>query len=413
MKIIDSVKKSKGLIAGAVSVLFIAVLIVVFVLNLADRETSATASAGQASAGNLKQDKKGTADKKKKEGNTEEETTSEPEGEHQEEPETILQVTITSNDTTVIQNPDGTTSTLNPGEVVNIVKEVTNENGEKMYQLDNGGYISAEKVSSPVTKPVETSAGNNNPEQNNHSANGQGNNTPSEVPVQPQTPTPTKKPTEASTAAPVQPQTPTPTQKPTEASTVAPVQPQTPAPTQKPTEAPTQAPQPAYEGYRTDLDMQAKQLILNERQNNPQAYKNPTWNEHLYKVAQARAKEIVTNYSHDSAGNYRSGYDIAEALVKFSGDSISSADTAISLWRYSPEHNDIMLHGDQFAVACYQVGEYFYWVCITGDESIYIAENSAATVASSWGAVGSTIYEEKYWKNYYGFVAIFGNRNIW
>lgn len=397
MKIIDNVKKSKGLIAGAVSVLFIAVLIVVFVLNLADRETSATASAGQASAGNLKQDKKGTEDKIQ-EGNTEEETTSEPEGEHQEEPETVLQVTVTSDDTTVIQNPDGTTSTLNPGEVLNIVKEVTNENGEKMYQLDNGGYISAEKVSTPVTKPVEAQVGNNNSEQNG--ANGQGNVTPSEVPVQPQTPAPTQKPTEAPTQALVQPQTPAPTPKPTE------------APTQPPTEPPTQAPQPAYEGYRTDLDMQAKQLILNERQNNPQAYQNPTWNEHLYKVAQARAKEIVTNFSHDSAWA-GSGYAVEEGIAKFKSDLNSSPSKVISLWRNSPEHYSIMITGDQYAVACYQKGEYFYWVCLTGDERMYIAENSAATLAISWGTVGSALYEEKYQKYYNSFIEDYGNRNIW
>ena len=405
MKIID--KSKERLMAGAAVVFFVAVVIIVFALKIADREV--TASGGTASAGNLKQEK-GTTDNR----NTEEETTSNPEDGYQEEPETILQATVTADGTTVITNPDGTTSTLNQGEVLNIVKEVTNENGEKMYQLDNGGYISAEKVSSPVTKPIETSAGNNNPEQNNHSANGQGNNTPSEVPVQPQTPTPTKKPTEASTAAPVQPQTPTPTQKPTEASTVAPVQPQTPAPTQKPTEAPTQAPQPAYEGYRTDLDMQAKQLILNERQNNPQAYKNPTWNEHLYKVAQARAKEIVTNYSHDSAWAGK-GYMYSEALTMWQDHDINtaSASRAINNWKNSPPHYLIMIGGNQFAVASYQKGDTMYWVCITANEDIYIAENCAATLAADWGAVGSPKYEEKYQKYYNSFVEDYGNRNIW
>ena len=395
--IIDKVKKYKMVIAGVAAMLIVAAMITVIVFGIGNRE--ATASAGSASAGNLKKNHEDTADKKKKEGNTEEETTSEPEGEHQEEPETVLQVTVTD-DTTVIQNPDGTTSTLNPGEILNIVKEVTNENGEKMYQLDNGGYISAEKVSTPVTKPVEAQVGNNNPEQNrnNEGGNGQGNSIPSEVPVQPQTPAPTQKPTEVPTQAQVQPQTPAPAPKPTE------------TPTQPPTEPPTQAPQPAYEGYRTDLDMQAKQLILNERQNNPQAYKNPTWNEHLYKVAQARAKEIVTNFSHDSAWA-GSGYMYSEALTMWQDHDINttSASTAIYNWKNSPSHYLIMIGGNQFAVASYQKGNTMYWVCITADEEIYIAENYAATLAADWGNKYDAMYKEYY----NDFLEDYGNRNIW
>lgn len=380
MKIIDNVKKYKaGLITGATSVLVVAVLIVGFVLNLAEREKSATDSAGQASAGNLKQDKK--------EGTTEEETTSEPEGEHQEEPATLLQVTVTSDDTTVIQNPDGTTSTLNPGETLNIVKEVTNENGEKMYQLDNGGYVSAEKVSTPVTKPVS------NPTVNSNSANNPQTDAPTVSQEQFQTPAPTPKQTEA------------PTPKPTEA----------------PTQAPTEAPNPwlTYEGYREEEIEKFKSKLVALRQSEipkygylseyATRYMNPQWNDTLYRIAKERAREVVSNYSHTSAGNYCSGYNVIECLTATPYYESGYAEDAYNHWYQSIDHrNGMITGGDQYAVAFYQKGGHVYAIFIAGDSNDYKVENFAAYYSEDWQEVGYASQQQAYNWLYNSFVQTHG-----
>ena len=343
--------------------------------------------------------------------------------------ETKIYLENTSDETIILKDEKGNEITITEGETLPIVEKTTDKSGEELYVLSNGSTIKASGLSSSAKEVItSTSSGENTANGSSSSKETTKNvvknenpteaptkklsETPTAVPAQPQTPAPTQKPTEASTAAPVQPQTPTPTQKPTEASTVAPVQPQTPAPTQKPTEAPTQAPQPAYEGYRTDLDMQAKQLILQERANSniSGTDPNPTWNEHLYRVAQARAKEIATDFSHNSIGNCKSGYNVAEAIAYFLFNDINSTPaTAIQVWKNSPAHYSIMVIGDQFAVASYQKGDTMYWVCITGNDSDYIAENCASMQAADWGSR----YEEKYQKYYNSFVEEFGNRNIW
>ena len=137
---------------------------------------------------------------------------------------------------------------------------------------------------------------------------------------------------------------------------------------------------------------------------------NPTWNEHLYKVAQARAKEIVNNFSHDSAGGLRDGYNVSEALTYFSISSYpEAAEKAISNWVNSSQHHKIILMGDQYAVASYQNGKYIYWVCITGGKSSYIAENFAEYLAQDWGSE----YDEMYTFYYNAFVKEHGERKIW
>lgn len=403
MKIIDNVKKYKaGLITGATSVLVVAVLIVGFVLNLAEREKSATDSAGQASAGNLKQDKK--------EGTTEEETTSEPEGEHQEEPATLLQVTVTSDDTTVIQNPDGTTSTLNPGETLNIVKEVTNENGEKMYQLDNGGYVSVDKVSQPVTKIVSKPMTNNNSNANTGSTAGpDANSQPMVGQEQSPTPAPTSKPTEAPTAAPVQPPTPAPTPKPTEA----------------PTQASTEAPNPwlTYEGYREEeIEIFKSKLVALRQSEIPKygysseyatRYMNPQWNDTLYRIAKERAKEIAQdypkNFDHVSDGNYLSGYNLGENISAGCISNTGYAEQIYAGWYQSEGHRSAMISGgDQYAVAFYQKNGPIYAVFIVGDSNNYKVENFAAYYSEDWQEDGYASQQQAYNWLYNSFVQTHG-----
>lgn len=236
----------------------------------------------------------------------------------------------------------------------------------------------------------------------------------------------TNKSTQATTAkptqAPIQPTTAKPTQ--------APTQPTTPKPTQAPTQPVTQpttqpvtelqTTKPSYTGYRTDLDSIASKKIVALRSTGSAVTKNPVWNEHLYKVAQVRAKEIATNFSHNSASDARSGYNINEALTQSftegtgygtSNDGITQS--AVDNWTNSPEHYDILMAGDQYAVACYQKDGVLYWCFLSGGEDSYIAENIAATGAREWGQPGTAKYEENY-KRYYNLaVAELGERKIW
>ena len=232
--------------------------------------------------------------------------------------------------------------------------------------------------------------------------------------TQPTTPKPTQ--------APIQPTTPKPTQAPTQPTTPKPTQ----APTQpvtQPTTQPVTEPQttiPSYTGYRTDLDSIAAKKIVTLRSTGSAVIKNPVWNEHLYKVAQVRAKEIATNFSHNSASDARSGYNINEALTQSftegtgygtSNDGITQS--AVDNWTNSPEHYDILMAGDQYAVACYQKDGVLYWCFLSGGEDSYIAENIAATGAREWGQPGTAKYEENY-KRYYNLaVAELGERKIW
>lgn len=236
----------------------------------------------------------------------------------------------------------------------------------------------------------------------------------------------TNKSTQATTAKPTQAATPPttakPTQAPTQTTTVKPTQ----APTQpvtQPTTQPVTEPtttKPSYTGYRTDLDSIAAKKIVVLRSTGSAVIKNPVWNEHLYKVAQVRAKEIATNFSHNSASDARSGYNINEALTQSftegtgygtSNDGITQS--AVDNWTNSPEHYDILMAGDQYAVACYQKDGVLYWCFLSGGEESYIAENIAATGAREWGQPGTAKYEENY-KRYYNLaVAELGERKIW
>ena len=232
----------------------------------------------------------------------------------------------------------------------------------------------------------------------------------------------TNKSTQATTAKPtqtaIQPTTAKPTQAPTQPTTAKPTQ----APTQ-PTIQPTTEPsttKPSYTGYRTDLDSIAAKKIVTLRSTGNAVIKNPVWNEHLYKVAQVRAKEIATNFSHNSASDARSGYNINEALTQSftegtgygtSNDGITQS--AVDNWTNSPAHYDILMAGDQYAVACYQKDGVLYWCFLSGGEDSYIAENIAATGAKEWGQPGTPKYEENY-KRYYNLaVAELGERKIW
>ena len=397
MKIIDNVRKNKVL-AGAIVVLVIVVMVVVTMLGIGDKEATATASSGNASAGDLKKDQKEES-KKKKSDNSEEETTSSPST--SEEQETVMQVTVTSDDTTVIQNPDGTTSTLNPGETLNIVKEVINENGEKMYQLDNGGYVSAEKVSNPVTKPVS------NPTVNSNSANNPQTDAPTVSQEQSQTPAPTPKPTEA------------PTPKPTEAPTPKPTE----APTQAPTEAPTQPQNPwlTYEGYREEEIEIFKQKLTALRQEHyggystdyAVKYSNPQWNDTLYRIAKERAREIAkdfpNNYTHTSAGNYFSGYNVGDNLSYGYVYDNGYAEDAYAGWYQSIDHRNFLISGgDQYAVAFYQKGGVVYSVFVAGDTDTYCAANYASYYSVAWKELGLTSQKQAYDYLYNDFVSAYG-----
>ena len=404
MKIIDNVRKNKVL-AGVIAVLVIVVMVVVTMLGIGDKEATATASSGNASAGNLKKDQKEEG-KNKKYDNSEEETTSNPEI-NAEEDETVMQVTVTSDDTTVIQNPDGTTSTLNPGEVVNIIKETINENGEKVYQLDNGGYISAEKVSQPITKPVSKPNNNSSPA-NDESVTGQSVNTqPTAAQEQSQTPVPTQKPTEAPTEAPTQ----VPTQIPTQ------------APTQKPTEAPTEAPNPwlTYEGYREEEIEIFKQKLTALRQEHyggystdyAVKYSNPQWNDTLYRIAKERAREIAQeypkNFDHVSAGNYLSGYNLGENISAGCISNTGYAEQIYAGWYQSEGHRSAMISGgDQYAVAFYQKNGPIYAVFIVGDTDTYCAENYASYYSVAWKELGLTSQKQAYDYLYNDFVSAYG-----
>lgn len=210
---------------------------------------------------------------------------------------------------------------------------------------------------------------------------------------------PTQAATPPTTAKPTQAPTQTTTVKPTQVPTQPVTQPVTQPTTQPVTEPPTT--KPSYTGYRTDLDSIAAKKIVALRSTGSAVIKNSVWNEHLYKVAQVRAKEIATNFSHNSASDARSGYDVNEALVKFvigSSTYNDIAQGAIDIWSNSPAHYDILMNGDQYAVACYQEGENVYWCFLSGNEYSYIAENIAATGAKEWELPGTAKYEENYKK---------------
>lgn len=404
---IDKVRKNRGkVLAGAIAVLVIATMVVVTILGIGDRETSATASSGNASSGNIKKEKDSGSTKKKTEP-LEEETTSSPEESITGEQETVMQVTVTSDETTVIQNPDGTTSTLNPGETLNIVKEVTNENGEKMYQLDNGGYVSAEKVSTPVTKPVSSSSVNSN------SANNPQTDATTVSQEQPQTQAPTSKPAEVPTAAPVQPQTPVPTPKPTE------------APTQAPTEAPTQPQNPwlTYEGYREEeIEIFKSKLVALRQSEIPKygylseyatRYMNPQWNDTLYRIAKERAKEIAQdypkNFDHVSAGNYLSGYNLGENIITCHYIQGGYAAEIFRNWCSSEGHYaNLVSGGDQYAIAFYQKDGKVYGVFLAGDSNSYKVESYAAYYSEDWQEDGYASQQQAYNWLYNTFVQTYG-----
>lgn len=369
----------------------------------------------------------------------------------EKETETEIYLENTSGKELVIKDDSGEEIKLEEGETLAVKEKTTDEAGDEVYVLENGATVKVESVTEAAKEKTtvkqvirnidtakadsDTSTKSGNPTKSTEKSIT--NQTVTERQTQAATPATVEKQTaeskniatqqktpastEKQTAAPTQAVTQPATQKPTEAPTPAPTQKPSEKATEKPTERQTEAPTTAasYTGFRTDLDMQAKQMILELRKNEPNAEQNPVWNEHLYKVAQARAKEIVSNFSHTSNGEYKSGYNINEALTKFSisyfcdDNYKEGAKVAIDSWKNSPEHYDIMMMGNQMAVSCYQEGDYLYCVCLTGTEMYYIAENSASLGASEWGSVGSAKYEEKYKKYYDSFVSRYGERKIW
>lgn len=404
MKIIDNVRENGGkILAGVAAVLVLVAVIVIAILGIGNREPSATASSGNASAGNLKKEKES-----KKEV-AEEETTSNPESESEEE--TVLQVTVISEEVAVIQNPDGTTSTLNPGETLNIVKEITNEDGTKMYQLDNGGYIAANQVSQPVTKTVTkaTENGNNKTvtESTGNPATTEKESTTQAMTQQTQTSTQTIQPTQSQQ----------PTQAPTQATTQTPTQ----APTQPVTEAPTQNPWLSYEGYREEEIEIFKQKLVALRQEHYGGsstdyaikYSNPQWNDTLYKIAKERAKEIAQdypkNFDHVSAGNYLSGYNLGENISAGCISNTGYAEQIYAGWYQSEGHRSAMISGgDQYAVAFYQKNGPIYAVFIVGDTDTYCAENYASYYSVAWKELGLTSQQQAHDYLYNSFVSSHG-----
>lgn len=335
----------------------------------------------------------------------------------------------TSDEKIVLTDEEGNEITITEGETLPVKEKTTDKAGEEIYVLEDGSKIKASSVNSSAKEVVTTiSSGNKGEKSSNNLSKetsksvvkNEENITQPPTQSQPQSvteaatqqttqvqPKPTEVPTQPPTQSQPQPVTEAPTQPPTQS------QPQpTEAPTQPVTEAPTKA---SYTGYREDLDQRAAQMIVELRNSDNTAVKNPTWNEHLYKVAQIRAKELATNFSHDSTSNARSGYNIGEALTKFDITYYSSdiAQVAIDAWCNSTEHYRILTKGDTYAVACYQQGNYVYWVMLEGTTDIYIAENVSAIQASEWGQPGSPKYEEKYQKYYNSFVSQHGERNIW
>lgn len=173
--------------------------------------------------------------------------------------------------------------------------------------------------------------------------------------------------------------------------------------------------------YRDDITEEVRKLILSERQvsNDINVYRNPTWNEHLEKVARARVKELVTNFSHDSAGNYRSGYCVSEAIYyhTYSYDSVSKhSETIFNGWYTSPNHYSIMVSGDLYALATYQYGRTTYCCLITSRTGWYIAEEQADKYATEWVknyGGGQEEYKARYEKKYNNYVKVYGERKIW
>ena len=342
----------------------------------------------------------------------------------------------TSDEKIVLTDEKGNEITITEGETLPIKEKTTDKKtGEEIYVLEDGSKIKASSVNSSAKEVVTTISSGSKAEKDSSVSKETSKNVvkkeenisqikPVETSAQPQTQSQVKS-TEASaqpetqaqpTEAPTQPATqaqPQPTEAPTQSETQAQPQP-TEAPAQPVTEAPTKA---GYTGYREDLDQRAAQMIIDLRNEMGVLTKNPTWNEHLYKVAQVRAKELAADFSHNSASNARSGYNVSEACTMFYASSefrqFDEADAAIGNWRYSPDHYDIIMSGDQYAVSCYQKGDTVYWVCLTGAMDIYIAENSAKIGASEWGQPGTPKYEEKYQKYYNSFVSRHGERNIW
>lgn len=352
--------------------------------------------------------------------------------------ETKIYLENTSDKEITIVDESGNEINLSKGETLAIEEKSTDKSGEEVYILTNGSTVKVSEVSQAAKEittvnKISDTTGNKETEKvvldnvkNNtiqthtekHQTTVIQTTSLQNRPVtQPQTQPATQPQTQPATQPQTQPATQPQTQPVTQPQTQPATQPQT-QPTTQPQVQPYKNPdaKPGYTGYRQDLDKKAAKLIIELRDSEAAAAKNPTWNEHLYKVAQARAKECASYFSHDSAGNYRSGYACGEALAVTQWwiyDEIDWAEDAIGLWIDSPDHHDIITQGDQYAVACYQNGNYLYWVFIGGTESFYIAENQAHFKALYWGEPGTPKYEEKYKKYYDSFTREKGERIIW
>lgn len=335
----------------------------------------------------------------------------------------------TTNETkTIITSSDGETIDLSKEQ-----KKVEKESdGSVKYTLDDNSTVTIKKdgtvtitesngeTKAAIAKTIESTT--KKKDTTSKTLNNTSKQTAKNEVTQQTTDKSTQVTTAKTTQAPIQPTTAKPTQAPTQPTTAKPTQAST-QPVIQPTTQPVTEPQttkPSYTGYRTDLDSIAAKKIVALRSTGSAVIKNPVWNEHLYKVAQVRAKEIATNFSHNSASDARSGYNINEALTQSftegtgygtSNDGITQS--AVDNWTNSPEHYDILMAGDQYAVACYQKDGVLYWCFLSGGEDSYIAENIAATGAREWGQPGTAKYEENY-KRYYNLaVAEFGERKIW
>lgn len=352
--------------------------------------------------------------------------------ENKDETVTAMHLENTSGKIIVIVDENGDEIKLSEGETLEVKEKTTDKSGEDIYILANGSSVKAEKligmtrevtVNSEMYNGIKKNAQQNkettkdvvnadeksttSPQKENvkTSSQTQAQQSTPQQSVQAQTEAQPRSVQQQSQSQPIEQQE---QSQPTEQQSQS-----QPKPIEPQTEAPKQA---NYTGYREDLDKQAAAKIIELRNGDSNAIKTPTWNEHLYKVAQVRAKELVMNFSHDSVSNARSGYNIAEACHMSEGFGMTDADmvqSAIDGWRNSQEHYDILTDGDQYAVACCQQGNAVYWVFLCGYNDTYIAENIAAIQAIEWGQPNTQKYEEKYQKYYNSFVSRYGERKIW
>ena len=139
-------------------------------------------------------------------------------------------------------------------------------------------------------------------------------------------------------------------------------------------------------------------------------YRNPQWNDTLYRIAKERAREIADNFSHNSAGDYFRGYwNIGENI---SGGSISYdgyAEQIYAGWYQSSGHYTNMVSGgDQYAVAFYQKNGIIYGVFLAADTNMYCVENYASYYSAAWKELGFTSQQQAYDWLYNAFITSHG-----